>query len=69
MHSTSLFSFDFLSFSISFPKLTIFTSLHGLQDVENFCAHLKDIELKTGRKISYIHFRFVVFSISLDWRA
>ena len=27
MHSTSLFSFHFLSFSISFPKLTIFTIL------------------------------------------
>ena len=42
-------------FSISFPKWAIFTfyfftSLHGLQDVENHCDHLPDIELKTGRK-------------------
>ena len=29
-----------------------FTSLHGLQDVENHCAHLRDIELKTARKKS-----------------
>ena len=47
-------SFHFLSFSISFPKLNhfyYFTSLHGLQRVENLCAHLRDIELKTGGKI------------------
>ena len=37
-----------------FPQINhfyYFTSLHGLQDVENHCAHLRDIELKTGRKI------------------
>ena len=31
-----------------------FTSLHSLQDVENHCAHLRDIKLKTGRKILYL---------------
>ena len=31
-------------------------SLYGLQDVENHCAHLRDIELKTGRKIPYLLF-------------
>ena len=58
MYGPSSFSFHFLSFSISFPKLTSFTILrlymllarwlHGSQDVENhYCAHLRDIELKT----------------------
>ena len=56
MHGPSFFSFHFLSFSISFPKLSpnhfyYFTSLYGLQDVENHCTHLRDFELKTGRKI------------------
>ena len=34
-----------------FPQINnfyYFTSLHGLQDVENHCAHLMDIELKIG---------------------
>ena len=39
MHGPSFFSFNFLSFSISFPRsishFYYFTSLHGLQDVEN----------------------------------
>ena len=63
MHCPSFFSFHFLSFSTSFPKLTIFTSLHGLQDVENYCEHLRDIELKTGKKIPYLFFPHVLFSI------
>ena len=48
------FSFHFLSFSVSLPKLLnhfyYFTSLHGLEDVENQCAHLRDIELETFKK-------------------
>ena len=40
-----------------------FTSLHGLQDVENHCAHLRDTELKTGRKISYLRFAFFILYI------
>ena len=60
MHGPCFFSFHFLSFLISSPKLTIFTtyltSLHGLQDMENHCTHLRDIELKTGRKIPYLRF-------------
>ena len=71
MHGPSFFSFDFLSFSISFPKFTIFTSftsLHDLQDVENHCAHLRDIELHTSKKIPYLHFPHVLFSMKLDWR-
>ena len=66
VHGPSFFSFHFLSFSISFPKLTIFyysTSLHGLQDVENHCTHLRDIELKTGRRIPYLCFSHALFSI------
>ena len=56
MHGPSFFSFHFLSFSISFSKINHiyynFRSLHGLQDVDNHCAHSRDIELKTGRKKS-----------------
>ena len=46
MHRPSFFSFHFLSFLTSFPKLTIFyyfTSLHGLQEVDHHCAYLKEI--------------------------
>ena len=67
MHRPSFFSFHFLSFSISFPKLTISTilslSLHGLKDVENRCVHLRDVELTTCRKIPYRRFAHVLFSI------
>ena len=55
-----------------FPQINhfyYFTSLHSIQDVENHCAHLRDIELKTGRKIPYLCFPHVLFSIQLDWRA
>ena len=38
-------------------------SLHGLQDVENHCAHLRYIELKTGRKIPFLRFPHVLLSI------
>ena len=54
MHGPSFFSFHFLSFSISLPKLTIFTiltSLHGLQDVENHCAHLRDNGFLVSKEI------------------
>ena len=66
IHGLSFFWFHFLSFSISFPKLTIFyyfMSLQGLQDEENHCAHLRDIELKTGRKIRHLRFPHELFSI------
>ena len=49
-----------------FPQINhfyYFTSLHGLHDGENHCAQLRDIELKTGRKILYFHFPHVLFSI------
>ena len=50
-----------------FPQINhfyYFTTLHGLQDVENHCAHLRDIELKTVRKIPYLRFPHVFFSIT-----
>ena len=40
MHGPSFFSFHFLL------NFYYFTSLHGLQDVENHCAHLRDIEVE-----------------------
>ena len=50
-----------------FPQINhfyYFTSLHGFQDVENlYCAHLRDIELKTGRKTPYLRFPCVLVSI------
>ena len=55
-----------------FPQIDHFfysTSLHGLQDVENHCAHLRRIELQAGGKIPYLHFPHVLFFIQLDWRA
>ena len=52
-----------------FAQINYFTSLDGLQDVENHCAHLRNIELKTGRKIPYLRFPHVLFSLYLDWRA
>ena len=63
------FEFLFVSLPlifIFFPQINhfyYFTSLHGLQDVENHCTHLRDIELKTGRKIPYFRFPQVLFSI------
>ena len=60
----SFFSFHFFSFSISFVKLII--SLHGLQGVENHCPHLRDIELKTGRKIPFISAFPIYYSLN-NW--
>ena len=37
--------------------------LHGFQDVENHCAHLRDIKLKNGTKILYLRFSCVLFAI------
>ena len=63
--------FIFVSFLVIFnfiPQINHFyqllvTPLHGLQDVENRCPHLRDIELKTGRRIPYLFFSHVLFSI------
>ena len=48
-----------------FPQINhfnYFTSLHGLQDVENHCAHLRDIKLKTGRNFPYLRFPHVLYN-------
>ena len=51
MHGPSFFSFHFLSFSISFHKLTVLTILSLYMACKMWkitdCAHLRDIELKT----------------------
>ena len=58
---------DFLFVSLlaifNFNYFYCFTSLHGLQDVENHGAHLRDMELKTGREIQYLRLLHVLFSI------
>ena len=49
-----------------FPQINhfyYFKPLHGLQDAENHCAHLRDIKLKTGRRIPYLRFPHVFFSV------
>ena len=57
-------SSDISSFFPHINHFYSFTSLlHGLQDVENHCVHLRGIELKTGRKILYLRFPHVLFSI------
>ena len=65
-HAWSEFLFVSLHLIFNFfPQINhfyYFTSLHGLQDVENHFAHLRDIELKTGRKIPYLRFLHVLFS-------
>ena len=49
VHAWSEFLFVSLLFIFNFfPKIN--------QDVENHCAHLRDIELKTVRKMLYLHF-------------
>ena len=55
--------FNFCLFQFLSPNFYYFTSLHGLQYVENHCVHLRDIELQTGTKISYFRLPHVFFSI------
>ena len=54
-----------------FPQINYFyyfTSLHDLQDVEShYCAHLRDIEWKTGSKILYLRFLHVLYYFSYNW--
>ena len=51
------------NFFLQINHFYYFTSLSDLQDVENHCAHLWDIELKSGRKIPYPRFSHVLFCI------
>ena len=75
IHTWSEFFFRFNSLHFQFLSpnepflLFLITSLHGLQDGEKHCAQLRDIELKTGRKIRYLRFPYVLFSILLDYIA
>ena len=41
------FTYSHFQFLSPMNYFYYFASLHGLQDVENHCAHLRDIELKT----------------------
>ena len=63
VHAWSEFVFVSLLLIFNFfPQINhfyYFTSLHGLQDVENHCPHLRDIELKSGRKNHYLRFPHV----------
>ena len=43
-------------------KCPLSVSVRGLQDVENHCVHLTDIELTTARKIVYLRFT-IYFSL------
>ena len=64
-HAWSEFLFVSLLIFNFFPQINhsyYYTCLHGLKDVKNHCAHLRDIELKTGKKIPYLHFPHVLFS-------
>ena len=61
MHGPSFFSFHFLSFSLSFPKLTMFTILR--LNMACKMGNLRDIELRSGRKI----FAFPVYYFLYNW--
>ena len=56
VHAWSEFLFVSLLVTFNFfPQINhfyYFTSLYGLQEVENHCVYLRDFELKIGRKIS-----------------
>ena len=67
LHAWSEFLFVSLllifNFFLQIKHFYYFTSLHGLQDLENHWAHLRDIELKTDGKIPYLCFPHLLFSI------
>ena len=73
MVSFASFSCEFLFVSLLaifnfFPQINYFyyfRSPHDFQDVENHSAHLRDIELKTGRKIPYL--RFPMYYSLYNW--
>ena len=69
VHAWSEFFFVSLLFIFNFfPRINqfyYFTSLHVLQDVENHCAHLRDIELKTGKKFHI--FAFPMYYSLCNW--
>ena len=60
VHARSEFLFVSLLVIFNFfPQINhfcYFKSLRALQDMENHCAHLRNIKLKTGRKIPFLRF-------------
>ena len=72
MHGPRFFSFQFSLFSISFPKLTIFTILRLYMACKmwKITALTWEISiLRLVKKIPYLRFPHELFSIQLDWRA
>ena len=71
VHAWSEFLFVSLLLIFNFfPQINhfyYFTSLRGLKDVENQCAYLRDIELKTGRKIPYLRFPHDLYYPLYNW--
>ena len=68
MHGPSFFSgVSLLVIFNLFPQINHFTilRLHGLLDMENHCAQLRGIELKTGIKIPYLRFPHVLVLFSM----
>ena len=55
MHGPSLFSFHFLSFSMSFPKLTIFTLLRLYMAYKMWKITALTREISSGRLVEKFH--------------
>ena len=55
MHGPSLFSFHFLSFSMSFPKLTIFTLLRLYMACKMWKITALTLEISSGRLVEKFH--------------
>ena len=51
MHGTSFFSFHFFNFFLQINHIYYFTSLYGLQDVENHCTW----EISSWRLVEKFH--------------
>ena len=72
MQGPRFFSFQFSTFSISFPKLTIFAILRLYMACKTWKITALTWEISSLRlvkKIPYLHFPHELFSILLDWRA
>ena len=64
MHGTSFFSFHFFNFFFQINHIYYFTSLHGLQDVENHCTW----EISSWRQVEKFHISAVPMYYSLcNW--
>ena len=71
MHSPSFFSFHFFSFSISFPKLTIFTILRLYMAWKMWKITALTWEISSwrlhGRKIPYLRFPHELYYFLYNW--